>query len=316
MLTIHPGGQAWWVSVNPQGTAIGRGRDCDVVVDSPEVSRRHAKICQMRLNQWAIEDLGSTNGTFVNGQRVQSCVIAAEDVVQMGPVTLVLGGQSGEPAPAGVEPQPPRILVEDFGTEVFYDRPRLGECTAQPYPKRLDLVKKRLSELTDPSALRWEVCRALAQGPGTASAIFRVPPRGSPLSGIPDVLAYHFGDSGEDTQVPSGPDGRWHPSHRGFRVSRRLLQAVRANGRPLMSKSIFSCETTVTLSIIDEHSPRALICAPIGPAQDALELLYVDVPIDDRMVHGPEEMFAFVQAVARQATALAATANTGSRPAR
>ena len=171
-------------------------------------------------------------------------------------------------------------------------------------PRRLDLVKKRLSELTDPSALRWEVCRALAQGPGTASAIFRVPPRGSPLSGIPDVLAYHFGDSGEDTQVPSGPDGPWHPSHRGFRVSRRLLEAVRANGRPLMSKSIFSCETTITITIMDEHSPRALLCVPMGRRGDALDLLYVDVAIDDRMAHGPEEMFAFVQAVARHATAV------------
>jgi pSer/pThr/pTyr-binding forkhead associated (FHA) protein len=170
-----------------------------VVIDSRAVSRRHAEVFRTAAQEWMIKDLGSTNGTFVNGRRVQSCPLAAEDVVGIGPVTLRLAGRSGEPAPAGVEPQPPRILVEDFGTEVFYDRPRLGECVAPPYPKRLDLVKKRLSELTDPRALRWEVCRALAQGPGTASAIFRVPPRGSPLSGTPDILAYHFGDRGEDT---------------------------------------------------------------------------------------------------------------------
>jgi hypothetical protein len=37
-----------------------------------------------------------------------------------------------------------------------------------------------------------------------------------------------------------------------------------------------------------------------------VDLLYVDVPIDDSMAHGPEEMFAFVQAVAQQATSVAA----------
>jgi hypothetical protein len=275
-----------------------------VVLDSADVSRQHAEIIRTPADRWVLRDLGSTNGTFVNGKRVPSCALAAEDVVEIGPVTLRLGGQCGEPAPAGVEPPPPRILVEDFGTEVFYERPRIEECTTQPYPKRLDPVKKRLSELTDPRALRGEVCRALAQGSGTAAAIFRVSPRGSPLSGTPDVLAYHFGHSGEDTLVPSGPDGRWHPSHGAFRVSRRLLEAVRKSGRPLMSKSIFSCDTKTTMTIMDPQSPRALLCVPMGRPGDALDLLYVDVPIDDRMAHGPEEMFAFVQAVARHATAV------------
>jgi hypothetical protein len=37
-----------------------------------------------------------------------------------------------------------------------------------------------------------------------------------------------------------------------------------------------------------------------------VDLPYVDVPIDDSMAHGPEDMFAFVQAVAQQATSVAA----------
>lgn len=70
-----------------------------------------------------------------------------------------------------------------------------------------------------------------------------------------------------------------------------------------MTKSIFSCDTQVTRSLIDELSPRALLCAPLGVIEEAAHLPYVDVPIDDRITPGPEEMFAFVQAAAREVSA-------------
>ena len=122
------------------------------------------------------------------------------------------------------------------------------------------------------------------------------------MSRTPELMACHFGSSGGDTRIEAGD--KTDPFHRGLRVSRRLLEAVHASARPLMTKSIFSCDTQVTISLIDEHSPRALLCAPIGQKKDAMDLLYVDVPIDDRMPHGPEETFAFVQAVASHATSV------------
>ena len=49
---------------------IGRDEQADLVISSPSVSRRHARILR-RNEQYYVEDLGSSNGTFVNGQRVQ-----------------------------------------------------------------------------------------------------------------------------------------------------------------------------------------------------------------------------------------------------
>jgi hypothetical protein len=190
------------------------------------------------------------------------------------------------------------------GGRNIYDRPRIAECTALPSPQRLEKVAGRLSELTDPGTVYPEVCRALAQGAGTAAALLRVPPGDKPMPKTPRVAAYHFGSRGEDTMAPLRD--RRCPSHQGFCVSHRLLERARADGQPLMTKSIFSCDTQVTISLIDEHSPRALMCAPLGSRKDVVDLLYVDVPIDDSMAHGPEEMFAFVQAVAQQATSVAA----------
>ena len=65
VLRVCSPGQARQVSLNPRIAVIGRSPDRNVVVDSPELSDRHARILrtfQAPLNQWVIRKLGSTNG--------------------------------------------------------------------------------------------------------------------------------------------------------------------------------------------------------------------------------------------------------------
>lgn len=59
---------------------IGRRSDCQIFVPDMRVSRQHARI-RREDQQWAIEDLGSNNGTYVNGQRVQSGVLHDQDEI-------------------------------------------------------------------------------------------------------------------------------------------------------------------------------------------------------------------------------------------
>ena len=48
---------------------IGRSRECDVVIDDENVSRRHAEV-RPSGGAWIVRDLGSTNGVKVNGRRL------------------------------------------------------------------------------------------------------------------------------------------------------------------------------------------------------------------------------------------------------
>jgi len=74
-------------TVSPAGTVVGRSRDCDVVLDDPDVSRRHARIAQDAAGGWVVEDLGSTNGVAVNGVRITgSGTLAGGDQVTFGKV--------------------------------------------------------------------------------------------------------------------------------------------------------------------------------------------------------------------------------------
>lgn len=66
---------------------IGRASDCDIVIDHPAVSRRHAEIrCQGNVCQ--ITDLNSFNGTFVNGRRVQTSILGDGDTIHVGGVQV------------------------------------------------------------------------------------------------------------------------------------------------------------------------------------------------------------------------------------
>jgi hypothetical protein len=76
--------------VGPGGAVIGRSRDCDIVMTSTDVSRRHAEILAAP-DGWTIHDLGSTNGVRVNGERVRGTEpIHAGDTVELGAARLTI----------------------------------------------------------------------------------------------------------------------------------------------------------------------------------------------------------------------------------
>lgn len=68
---------------------IGRSDDCDITIDSTTVSRKHAVLVERR-DTWWVFDLGSTNGTRVNGTRASELPIRPGDRVRVGTVDLLV----------------------------------------------------------------------------------------------------------------------------------------------------------------------------------------------------------------------------------
>jgi FhaA, N-terminal domain/FHA domain len=72
------------VVVGPDGATLGRGRQSDVVLNDPNVSRQHAEI-RPRGGSWVLTDLGSTNGSHLNGRRIdQAEVLRPGDEIELG----------------------------------------------------------------------------------------------------------------------------------------------------------------------------------------------------------------------------------------
>ncbi len=74
---------------------IGRDPSCDRVVDASTVSGRHARVSSGASGGVVVEDIGSSNGTFVNGRRIDGPVsVKAGDLISFGSLTMLLAVES------------------------------------------------------------------------------------------------------------------------------------------------------------------------------------------------------------------------------
>ena len=91
-------------SVTRDLTVIGRREDCDFRIPLGEISRKHCRLIK-EADTLRIEDLGSSNGTYHNGTRVQEAILQPGDTLQVGSVVFVVQ-IDGVPADDELQPVP------------------------------------------------------------------------------------------------------------------------------------------------------------------------------------------------------------------
>ncbi len=103
-------------AVGTHAVAIGRLPDNDLVIDNPAVSGRHARVYR-EGNHYVLEDLKSTNGTFVNDKPIARHTLLEGDTVLVGKHTLVFTQRGGEQTEEGAKPE--TFVPEIGGTRVL-----------------------------------------------------------------------------------------------------------------------------------------------------------------------------------------------------
>src|SRR5918911_5615477 len=117
-LTIKSGpGSGRTIKVEGTEFTIGREAGVDLVLADGKASRRHAALRVLPDGRATLYDLGSSNGTFVDGRRIQSTLLQGGEQIQIGDTVLEADGAqrtaespqpivAAAPAPAPVPPQP------------------------------------------------------------------------------------------------------------------------------------------------------------------------------------------------------------------
>jgi pSer/pThr/pTyr-binding forkhead associated (FHA) protein len=106
-------------SVTRDITVIGRREDCDLRIPLGEISRKHCRLVRDG-DSLHLEDLGSSNGTYHNGQRVQEAILSPGDSIQVGPLVFVLQVD-------GVPPEDELAPVIAAGSEEGHEEQLLGD---------------------------------------------------------------------------------------------------------------------------------------------------------------------------------------------
>ena len=222
---------------------IGRNEDVDLQINSGRVSREHATIVR-EGGRFRIEDLGSTNGTFVNGRRVDKATLQDGDVVLIADVEFAFF--SGQNAPA---------------------RRTVTEVIATPESVR--------SDDDGPSELILAVRRA--QEALTHRSVFN---RFQPIVGLDDGAVVGYEATGEDDDAARGAAEAGH-SLRG--VECRLTERMRYVQRLLAVEeaAAFGGEATLLVKLQAFELAGKTLCDSLATLHDVLadrHRLVVEVP--------------------------------------
>src|SRR3990170_734101 len=105
-LTIHSGRDSGTaVEITGERFAVGREEGCELVLADEKASRRHAAFEALPDGRVVVRDLGSTNGTLVDGRRIeQPTLLSGGEQLQIGDTVLDLSDAASAAAPTTVGP--------------------------------------------------------------------------------------------------------------------------------------------------------------------------------------------------------------------
>jgi diguanylate cyclase (GGDEF)-like protein len=143
-LTVISGGTAGRVcTLSPgQATVIGRGADADLPLEDRRVSREHAKITIDSKGTPVLEDLGSSNGTFLNGSPIRRHKLKEGDKLQLGSGAILKFSYQNE-VEQGVQQELADRAIKDGLTEIYTEQyllDRIGTEFAYALRHKSDLA--------------------------------------------------------------------------------------------------------------------------------------------------------------------------------
>ena len=276
------------VSLDSKGVTLGRGTNCDIVLDNPNVSRVHARISNDPFGRWIVEDLDSQNGVFIEGQRIKAQSVLPNQKINIRPFTISLLQESDQQIFEGASLRTTLPIV-DKGMEediVSYKADKVA-ALSPALMQHLKELTNELLQLSRPSELYAQASMCLARMLDTLVVIVRLPCGSEPLPRSLDILACNYGTEATNTAILQSSY---------LHLSKRVLDAIRTTDTSVMASSGLSTAQNIGLTIVDEHKPHLVFSARVNDLGESVDALYIDI-LEKK---SPKEMFDFVELVARQ----------------
>jgi serine phosphatase RsbU (regulator of sigma subunit) len=249
-LVLLQGGQATPFALTEEQNVIGRLPECAIQLQSNMVSRKHAEVAKSD-GKFLVRDLGSGNGTFLNGKKVETpTALKHNDRLKVGP--MLFRFETDEPQPPAAEIQESDFLADDSeGSTIMATATNLdgfGMLDVAPEAKL-----KGVLEISRNLAGSVEIDKIL---PKILDTLFRIFP-GSDRGSI--VLK----DSESGTLRPAAQKHRNPTEDETVKLSRTVLNKVIQEKAGILSADASSDQQFSAAESISALSIRSMMCVPI-----------------------------------------------------
>lgn len=275
---VPPRGEPFEREVEGDSVVIGRSSQCDLTVADPFLSRRHARL-RRQAERWVIEDLGSHNGTLLNGRQVtRPTPVASGDEIQLSGSRIEVRGEAADSSGTTI----------DFGLpEHTVLRPASDIIESQRELTPEDRVSiESLQRHSDRLRLLNEVHDALAR-----------------FVELPKLLELILDRAFEQLRPQDGvilltrPDGGYdlaahrtrQPESEQHRVSQTLVREVVEKGQAALVLDVEADERFAEAESILGLGVRSLIAAPLQDEEGALGMIALTSYLERRQF-GEEDL--------------------------
>jgi adenylate cyclase len=253
----------------PAGTTLaGRASTCDLVLGDASVSRMHARFI-VDGERCTLEDLVSSNGTFVNGQQVLTATLKAGDRVLLGSFALTLNCDVG----GGVV-----LTDEDTFTarEVYRKSHDSGTASVLTDPQR-------------PLRLLYEIGRTLAGPQPLDEVLAHVVDLAFESTNAERTLLLLY-DASTDALVPRVVRYR-HSTPASTTLSRTIVNRVLRERVSMLAVNAQADPRWDTAQSIISLETKSFMCAPLWNDNEVIGVLYVDNRVTSRFTEADLELF-------------------------
>ncbi|MBL8849550.1 MAG: SpoIIE family protein phosphatase [Planctomycetaceae bacterium] len=268
-LVLLQGGQATPYEIGEAEFVLGRLPECDIQLQSSMVSRKHARVIRDGGN-FVFEDLGSGNGTFVNGKRIEAPVaLQHDDRIKVGPILLRF--ESDDPSAVS---KPTLSETDAFNLDVTSDDASstimgavgaagtFGMLDAQPQAKLkavLEISRAVVGTLDTEKLL-----------PKVLDSLFEIFPHA-------DRGCILLRDETSGRMVPRAIKHRRSTDDDSVKISRTSLQQVLENKQAILSADAASDSRFRASESISSLTIRSMMCVPLlSLAGEPLGVINID----------------------------------------
>ncbi len=259
-------------------TCIGRGTDMDVRLDDLTVSKRHARILRNEKGHYVLEDLASSNGTFLNGRQITTKQLSEEDEIAIGATSFVFHRPEEESVEMAV---PEQGLLEVSKEDTTTTKVRTSVDASYEPSRHVTIGETTVEEL---SRANYRLMTLLEIGKSIGTAL----DEDELLARILDRLFEIFPETNRGFIILRDPEtGRLTPRKRRIKrgritederleVSETILEYVLEHKQGVLLDDTREDERLPTSQSMLDFQMRSVMCAPLKYEDEVLGFIQLD----------------------------------------